>query len=136
MREIKFRCWDKRRKDWAVCFAIRETGEVYEFQGGYAGWDMEYETDDLVLMQYTGLKDKNGKKIYEGDIVITGEGFMGAVEFVVDNETASADYVINTGTEGESGIEYDGEGFKESLQTPLEVIGNIWGNPELLTPKE
>ena len=60
-REIKFRAWDKScNKMRGIsglqdCFSLRSDGVCNE---------------DYVLMQYTGLKDKNGKEIYEGDIVI------------------------------------------------------------------
>ena len=60
MREIKFRAWDKIGNKWfvdlPVCIQIDREGELNCFNGG-------------VIYQYTGLHDKNGKEIYEGDIV-------------------------------------------------------------------
>ena len=55
MREVKFRVWDKTEKIvW------------YEFNIGIGG---QSETKQFILMQFTGLKDKTGKEIYEGDIL-------------------------------------------------------------------
>jgi len=93
-----------------------------------------------ILMQYTGLKDKNGKEIYEGDIVqdkvnnciwryvIQSISFMGNNLFaiciwrnftVIDGVTIMGDYSVK-------------DGNWNYLSSTLEVIGNIYENPELL----
>ena len=100
MREIKFRCWGK--------------GQMYylELIGNNFMWINEQPLEGQ-LMQYTELKDKNGKEIYEGDIVAT-EGKNRLVEYRPD--------------QGFFG------NFMES-QNPswYEITGNIYENPELLT---
>ena len=122
MREIKFRAWDKEAKKMIEPFWLKSLVVNYCDEFNYSS----IHEDDLFLasqnelefMQYTGLKDKNGKEIYEDDIVSGGEkiysiGFhLGT--FTLNNE------------KGEVGI-----GLVQT-ETSLEVIGNIYENPELL----
>lgn len=103
-------------------------------QDGFSDWNMprdtvHYDINPDTLCQYTGLKDKNGKKIWENDIVkpydtVTNEDYiigwdkeMGAFVFC-DINTKDSMYVL---------VGH----YIESIQ-PVEVIGNIFDNPELL----
>lgn len=122
MREIKFRCWDKENKEmldveylhWDDCtgeFSIRTT-----MYSDYFG------PSDMILMQYTGLKDKNGKEIYEGDIV---KGMFYGFPM------PEYDYIFQIyWDEKEKGFMAN---YFESSE--CEVIGNIYENPELLEHK-
>jgi uncharacterized phage protein (TIGR01671 family) len=116
-REIKFRAWDKKEKRMLPVDAVNFFNKSIvsnrargEHSGGQLGF-IEVE-----LMQYTGLKDKNGKEIYEGDIIKSGNGALGVVKW---RHFGFEQDMIKT--LGWWVIQEDGE-----------VIGNIYENPELL----
>ncbi|EOM1375617.1 YopX family protein, partial [Listeria monocytogenes] len=95
-----------------------------------------YNFDDVVLMQYTGLKDKNGKKIFEGDIVAFSEDdfhvFNSQVEYFSEDGYPAFDIKVP------STYYFDSNVFSEVSMSGLyeiEVIGNIHENPELLEEK-
>lgn len=70
-REIKFRIWDIENKEM---LEVQELDFEPTFYGGRIAirpdqYNDYFDTEDMILMQYTGLHDKNGKEIYEGDII-------------------------------------------------------------------
>ena len=124
MREIKFRAWIKneKRMDWVSIMQFIGLGRktVILNNKGIAGGD--YSFADIVLMQFTGLKDKGGKEIYEGDILDNSSqtikvcwDSIGGKWFghYVDKKRTSSFWV--------------GEEFKK-----YKVIGNIFENSKLL----
>ena len=116
MRKIKFRAWDGFKIIYDFCIDS-QTGLPY--QQWYEDMD---EISGAKIMQYTGLKDKNGKEIYEGDIFKTILGWVAVVEW----DEINARFLGFT-LERERKILYVGR------EPAVEVIGNIYDNPELLT---
>lgn len=125
MREIKFRAWLKDDKKMVEIEEIHFRHQLIEYyDGNYAGYWLDKGFDKIELMQYTGLKDKNGKEIYEGDIVQWCH-HKNVIKF---GEIVGYGY----GFYWESLIAMD---FCESMTgfiDEYEVIGNIYQNRELL----
>lgn len=131
MKEIKFRAWDKKEHRMFKVDCL-EWNNDHEISGDVGN----LEHDDLVgfarieLMQYTGLKDKNGVEIYEGDIVQLGAynnvqkkwlpSFKCEVKFTLEH----GGYAVST--------PYTDNHFNDFEAKYCEVIGNIYGNPELV----
>ncbi len=119
-REIRFRAFDKSDGRMLSVFEPEEQGkrEYYPFVVaiGFSHWNKE----DIILMQWTGLKDKKGIDIYEGDILREGN-VARAVEFL-------------NGSFGVINIHKEGKSFGSYQIDKGEVIGNIYETPELLTP--
>ena len=115
MQEIKFRAWDKEKKQMLFV-----TFEFLMAEKSYFRDALRYKK--YILMQYTGLKDKNGKEIYEGDIC-KFHSFM-------ENKTKIADVIYIDGCFELSNSELVKEVLEEYVG--LEIIGNIYENKELL----
>lgn len=97
---------------------------------GYA-YDFYLEDEEAIIMQSTGLRDKNGKEIFEGDIVTDGE-FARIVQY---HQTLGFYMFDEEGNErffSDSATLEDFEEDAKIVSEILEIIGNVYENPELL----
>lgn len=117
MREIKFRAWDVDNMSYSGTIGSPAFNEWHEL----------LSPADMPIMQFTGLKDKNDKEIYEGDIVKSENGRFWEIEF-------------DTGSFGAARKTVDLKAVSDWISCSsiafedlnFEVIGNIYENPELL----
>lgn len=124
MREIKFRAWDKRGKEMYVVreLSFNEKGLVIEANTGIL--------KDTILMQYTGLLDKNGAEIYEDDIVIqVGVKQDGKTRLV--RKARVVEWVYTKSNAGFN-IAPSPESYADRTMLRTEIIGNIYENPDLI----
>ena len=123
MREIKFRAWDKKEKKMynaRPVWIMSKEGEYSIKCFGDANCSRYMHKEDFILMQYTGLKDKNGKEIFEGDIALHpglfSNGKPGVIRF----------------SEIDASFYWSGKNSLPINNNHITIIGNIYENPELL----
>jgi hypothetical protein len=135
MREIKFRAWfNGKIHDEVVIldpvFCLEEKDMGCPLNAGIADFlSRDEPSTPMVLMQYTGLHDKNGKEIYEGDVIDFGRTYLYSRTEKVEWLEGAAGFSPFTDDD-----EAEGQAiYPEPCQ--CEVIGNIYENPELLEAK-
>lgn len=136
-RELKFRAWDSRTKKWLFGYeypnlgGFSMKGEVVCF-GEYSRFMENTPLEDwskIIVTQYTGLKDQNGKEIYEGDIVQTPCGHS-LVEFSHGVFGLNHDF-MNPEKQtmlGSWGQEHNLRSLDDGYYKNISVIGNIYQN--------
>ena len=156
MREIKFRAWDKTGKGMGKVNYIKYSDVQYnqisarfkQKEKTVDDWFIygdENGCDNIILMQYTGLKDRNGKEIYEGDIIrFTWEedscwGKQGTYTAYIRFNRGTFEvvyigkkYLIEDGNQTGS----DGLNYFMDWSEDVEVVGDIYTTPELLKAGE
>lgn len=130
----RYRAWDKIHK------VMYEADDIMSIDFGKSEISVKtlffertnyYNFNDIVLMQSTGLTDKNGKEIFEGDVVTDGH----TTGDIKNHATYGFYMVDDNGVERWFSDAATIEDFEEDAKTAseiLEIIGNIWENPELL----
>ena len=126
----KFRAWDSWRKRMSVVDRIYIDTEGVRLYDDFGEYWRDFR--DAKLMQSTGLKDKNGKEIFEGDILAckTDDEVIN-LNIFWDEEHALFMFESKKYNEQEPLAE-----LVENNTYPFEIIGNIYENPELLEDKE
>ena len=135
-REIKFRAWLIKRKAMAGVYTLGLTGIEYTTVSVNKELLSGVGKEDMVLMQYTGLKDKNGVEIYEGDICKDDVGHFMEIKFgelPLDKGgdcvcTYQSFYAKDHGKLGETPY-YE----CNQIENWFEVIGNIYENEDLIS---
>ena len=127
MKEIKFRAWHDFSEPYMVYKVERDGASPFDFE------DIVKDPELWKLMQYTGCKDKNGKEIYEGDIVklLVDDGWREKAEQITEIKFQNGAFQVECegicdGDYGATAIGYLDD------QVEVEVLGNIYENPELL----
>lgn len=131
MRPIKFRVWDIKNKkfiyEYDAChkrLAISFDGKVY-----HGGYDDVLSTSDYIVQQYTDLKDKNGKEIYEGDIL---HYLFDGASYPKEAQDKYLTCVYDSDFGGFCFDDADSSYYWAEVRGYMEVIGNIFETPELL----
>lgn len=127
----KFRAWLPALKWMCGVSAIlfdEESIDVYKADDAERVTEMNVHQDEVTLMQSTGLKDKNGKEIFEGDVVVMDGRRRQVVTFgtqEVEEDFGSVRIYRGFNL-------YLGGGYPNAVMSTFEVVGNIYENPELV----
>lgn len=133
MNNLKFRAWDKKHKEMFEVIKIEFNPNIF-YMAKEPAWVVIRTENEIELMQSTGLKDKNRKEIFEGDIVNCGYLFNGSPFDELDEYEEEKGVVkflncgFNIKFKNDTNLFID---IMESCED-IEVIGNVYENKELL----
>lgn len=135
--KTKFRLWDKRFSEFVEDFFVSEDGKIYKksTDTGYGIAISKETSDKVILMQSTGILDKNSQEIFEGDIISDGHT-LGVLR---NHQTLGFYMVDEKGKENFLSDTVDTEGFeeaKEFMKNSIEIIGNVWEDGDLIDGKK
>lgn len=146
LKDFKFRAWHEESEMWLIITGFETWGSNGEFMSdGYSFDGMFFDGDyighkDIILMQYSDLKDKNGKEICEGDILsfVTFDynGFNHEYKGVVKCSHGMFQIWENDHNEFYGVDEAFLLHWVVDQDEEIEIIGNIYDNPELLLNRE
>jgi len=141
MREIKFRAWDTVMQEWVKSKFLQDLIYIGVPKNLGNGFFNIYQFDPprYKIIQHTGLKDKNGKEIYEGDIVTYDisqtQHYKGIIDWCKSYFVTKYFYNKNDAFMKQPAQIWHTKGMHrldEELLYNLEILGNIYENPELL----
>lgn len=141
MKEIKFRAWDgaNRRMVYDEFYVHQQTGKLFYAQPNEFLYDQDIKLYDCgeeepVLMQFTGLTDKNGKEIYEGDVIRWNRGYVDDTymdywphePYICKFENGS--FFLHCTPNGSGGyvLSFNSNSNKGGKMITCEVVGNIY----------
>ncbi|SYX84633.1 YopX family protein [Paenibacillus alvei] len=128
MRQIKFRAWDvfSEKMDYEVF--LDPNGKVAAFSPLWGFYVRGNSDDEMKLMQFTGLRDRNGQEIYEGDVLVDEYGFIHVVQYFQPD----CRYITVVIEAFKSGNWDDSNEHEDLVWVECKVIGNIYEHPYLL----
>lgn len=134
-REIKFRGKSIFGiHEWLYGSLLLLNGKSYICPDKAAAWNMtRYEVIPNTVGQFTGLFDKNGKEIYEGDIISVNGKYPKLVKYINDYACFCLANIKDLDEEMDTGYWHQvSPGWWNSSKREIQVIGNIYDNPELI----
>lgn len=137
MRVVKFRAWNITKSRMVSKLSTIHFKLNILVENAESGWD--WYKDEYELMQYTGLKDKNGEEIYEGDIVkykVKGSNKICKTVIEFNEEHGAFLFGIYEGVKMPCGKKTRMNKYTRKSVGSVEVIGNKYMNPELLEVKQ
>ena len=134
MREIKFRAWNVKNRSLFSVFGFNGLYVFADTPNGVGTENNPACTEDCVLEQFTGLHDKNGEEIYEGDVVRDGFDSVRTIKWF-DNLGYDGRGAMHSGFYFDETYDGIGELNYHNHMTDCEILGNIHENPELLNAR-